>query len=89
MHDASVRRIQSSSTRSAVALSGWSQICRRSSFRKWGHLAQICCLHPTPDTTRREVALGLARKAVDLTGPDKTPVFLYGHAPFGGFVRAC
>jgi hypothetical protein len=34
--------------------------------QKWGHLATICCLRPTPDPTRREAALALARKAVEL-----------------------
>jgi hypothetical protein len=24
---------------------------------KWGDLARVCCLRPTPDTTRREAAL--------------------------------
>jgi len=32
----------------------------------WGDLARTCCLRPTPDTTRREAALALARKAVEL-----------------------
>jgi hypothetical protein len=40
--------------------------------RKWGHLARICCLRPTPDTTRREAALALARKAVELEKLDFT-----------------
>jgi hypothetical protein len=33
--------------------------------KEWGQLARICCLRPTPDTTRREAALALARKAVE------------------------
>jgi hypothetical protein len=32
---------------------------------KWDHLARICCLRPTPDPTRREASLALARKAVE------------------------
>jgi hypothetical protein len=33
---------------------------------KWDDLARICCLRPTPDPTRQEAALALARKAVEL-----------------------
>jgi hypothetical protein len=36
-----------------------------------------------------EQTIALFSVLVLITGPDKTPVFLYGHAPFGGFVRAC
>jgi hypothetical protein len=37
---------------------------------KWSHLARICSLRATPDTTRREAALALARKAVELGQAD-------------------
>src|SRR5262249_17227820 len=39
---------------------------------KWDHLARICCLRPTPDPTRREAALALARKAPELS---KSPFY--------------
>jgi WD40 repeat protein len=39
---------------------------------KWGDLARICCLRPAPDTTRREAALALARKAAELAKEDFT-----------------
>jgi hypothetical protein len=42
--------------------------------RKRIELARICCLHPTPDPTRREAALALARKAVELLGQWGGPV---------------
>jgi hypothetical protein len=32
---------------------------------QWDQLARICCLRPTPDPTRREAALALARKAAE------------------------
>src|SRR5262249_42803636 len=41
---------------------------------KWGQLARICCLRPTVDTTGREAALALARKAVELVEWDLTQV---------------
>jgi len=34
--------------------------------QKWDHLARICCLRGTPDKTRQEAALGIARKALQL-----------------------
>jgi hypothetical protein len=37
---------------------------------KWGHLARICCLRPTPDPTHREAALALALKAVEFEKVD-------------------
>jgi hypothetical protein len=40
--------------------------------RKWGDLVRICCLRPTPDTTRREAAFALARKADELALARKT-----------------
>jgi WD40 repeat protein len=37
---------------------------------KWQQLVRICCLRPTPDTTRREAALALVRKAVEAMRKD-------------------
>jgi hypothetical protein len=57
---------------------------------KWGHLARICCLHPTPDTTRREAALALARKAVEPRKDDFSIKLTLGMAEYrsGHFAEA-
>jgi WD40 repeat protein len=49
---------------------------------KWGHLARICCLRPTPDPTRRGTALALARKAVELRKNDFALKLTLGMAEF-------
>jgi hypothetical protein len=57
---------------------------------KWGHLARICCLRPTPDTARREAALALARKAVELAKGDCSLQLTLGMAEYrrGHFAEA-
>jgi hypothetical protein len=57
---------------------------------KWDQLARICCLGPTPDTTRREAALALARKAVELAKEDFTLKLTLGMAEYrsGHFTEA-
>jgi hypothetical protein len=57
---------------------------------KWAHLAMICCLRPTPDTTRREAALALARKAVELAKEDIGVKLTLGMAEYrsGHFAEA-
>jgi hypothetical protein len=58
--------------------------------RKWGDLARICCLRPTPDPARREAALALARKAVELAKSDFTLQLTLGMAEYRSdhFARA-
>jgi hypothetical protein len=58
--------------------------------RKWGDLARICCLRPTPDPTRREAALALARKAAELAQSDFTLKLTLGMAEYriGHFAEA-
>jgi len=58
--------------------------------QKWNHLARICCLRPTRDTTRREAALALARKAVEHTKSDFTMKLTLGMAEYrsGHFAEA-
>jgi tetratricopeptide (TPR) repeat protein len=57
---------------------------------KRDHLARICCLRPAPDTTRREAALALARKAVELAQEDFTLKLTLGMAEYrsGHFAQA-
>jgi WD40 repeat protein len=57
---------------------------------KWAHLARICCLRPTPDTTRREAALALARKAVEHAKEDFSVKLTLGMAEYrsGHFAEA-
>jgi WD40 repeat protein len=57
---------------------------------KWGQLARVCSLRPTPDTTRREAALALARKAVELAKTDFSVKLTLGTAEYrsGHFAEA-
>jgi tetratricopeptide (TPR) repeat protein len=57
---------------------------------KWGDLARICCLRPTPNTARREAALALARKAAELAQEDFTVKLTLGMAEYrsGHFAEA-
>jgi hypothetical protein len=58
--------------------------------RKWDHVARICCLRPTPDATRREAALALARKAVEHWQENFSPKLTLGMAEYrsGRFAEA-
>jgi hypothetical protein len=57
---------------------------------KWGQLARVCCLRPTPDTTRREAALALARKAGEVAKEDFSVKLTLGMAEYrsGHFAEA-
>jgi hypothetical protein len=57
---------------------------------KWDQLARICCLRPTPDPTRRQAALALARKAVEVTKQDFSVKLTLGMAEYrsGHFAQA-
>src|SRR5262249_15009945 len=57
---------------------------------KWGDLARICCLRPTPDTTRLEAALALARKTAELAKENITFKLTLGMAEYrsGNFAGA-
>jgi WD40 repeat protein len=57
---------------------------------KWDQLARICCLRPTPDPTRREAALALTRKAVELEKGDFSFKLTLGMAEYrsGHFAQA-
>jgi hypothetical protein len=49
---------------------------------KWSQVVRICCLRPTPGTTRREAALAFARKAVALRQADSTLKLTLGMAEY-------
>jgi WD40 repeat protein/serine/threonine protein kinase len=57
---------------------------------KWWQLAHICCLRPTPDPSRREAALALARKAVEVAPNYLTLKLTLGMAEYrsGHFAQA-
>jgi hypothetical protein len=57
---------------------------------KWSQLARLCCLRPTPDPTRQDAALALARKAAELWQSDFTLKLTLGMAEFrsGHFAQA-